>query len=24
VKTPDHELSPHLREWVSPARRAGT
>jgi protein required for attachment to host cells len=21
VKTPDHELWPHLREWVSPARR---
>ena len=24
VKTPDHELSPHVREWVSPARRSGT
>ena len=24
VKTPDHELSPHVREWVSPARRAGS
>jgi protein required for attachment to host cells len=24
VKTPDHELSPHVREWVSPARRPGT
>ena len=23
VKTPDHELWPHLREWVSPARRPG-
>ncbi len=23
VKTPDHELWPHLREWISPARRAG-
>lgn len=23
VKTPDHELSSHLREWVPPARRAG-
>ena len=22
VKTPDHELWPHVREWVSPARRA--
>jgi protein required for attachment to host cells len=21
VKTPDHELWPHVREWVSPARR---
>ena len=21
VKTPDHELSPHVREWVSPERR---
>ncbi len=21
VKTPDHELGPHVREWVSPARR---
>ena len=21
VKTPDHELSPHLRDWVSPERR---
>jgi hypothetical protein len=24
VKTPDHELSPHVREWVSPARRPRT
>ena len=24
VKTPDHELWPHVREWVSPARRAGS
>lgn len=24
VKTPDHELWPHVREWVSRARRAGT
>ena len=23
VKTPDHELWPHVREWVSPARRPG-
>jgi protein required for attachment to host cells len=23
VKTPDHELSSHLREWVPPAHRAG-
>ena len=23
VKTPDHELSPHLREWVSPAPSCG-
>jgi protein required for attachment to host cells len=22
VKTPDHELWPHLKEWVSPAHRA--
>ena len=22
VKTPDHELWPHVREWVSPPRRA--
>jgi protein required for attachment to host cells len=22
VKTPDHELSPHLREWVGPPQRA--
>ena len=22
VKTPDHELWPHVREWVSPARRS--
>ena len=21
VKTPDHELWPHIRQWVSPARR---
>ena len=21
VKTPDHELSPHVRDWVSPERR---
>jgi protein required for attachment to host cells len=21
VKTPDHELSPHIRQWVSPAHR---
>ena len=24
VKTPDHELWPHVREWVSPAHRPGT
>ena len=24
VKTPDHELHPHVREWVSPARRPGS
>ncbi len=24
VKTPDHELWPLVREWVSPARRTGT
>jgi protein required for attachment to host cells len=24
VKTPDHELSTHVREWVSPARRSTT
>jgi protein required for attachment to host cells len=23
MKTPDHELSAHLRDWVPPARRAG-
>jgi protein required for attachment to host cells len=23
VKTPDHELSPHLREWVPPPHRVG-
>jgi protein required for attachment to host cells len=23
VKTPNHELRPHVREWVSPARRPG-
>ena len=23
TKTPDHELWPHVREWVSPARRPG-
>jgi protein required for attachment to host cells len=21
VRTPDHELWPHIRQWVSPARR---
>ena len=24
VKTPDHELRPHVREWVSPERRPST
>ncbi len=24
VKTPDHELWPHVREWVSPERRPST
>ncbi len=24
MKIPDHQLSLHLRDWVSPARRAGT
>lgn len=23
VKTPDHELWPHLKEWVRPVHRAG-
>jgi protein required for attachment to host cells len=24
VKTPDHELWPHLKQWVKPTHRAGT